>query len=87
MMELEIVFAFRSIYGQGTTLTHAAELGADKTLCGKHITRDWLYDTNWVVDHATLSVHGPECKGCIASAFSLLAAQTTSPAQVPDGGR
>jgi len=85
MMELEIIFAFKARYGQGTTLTHAAELGADKTLCGKHITPEWMHDTNWVVDRATLSVHGPECTGCIASAFSMLA--WSAPAQVPDGGR
>ena len=94
-MELEIMFPLKGTYGQGTALTHAAEVGVDRTLCGKHIAPEWMYDTNWVVDRATLSVHGPECKGCVARAFSMLAADSpakvaracSSTAPVPDGGR
>jgi len=73
-MELEIVFPLKGTYGQGTGLTHAAKVGADKTLCGKHIAPEWLYDANWIVDRATLKVHGPECRRCIASAFARLEA-------------
>lgn len=54
-----IVFAYKTPrYGSGTTLTHAAREGEDRTLCGKRITPEWMHDSEWA--------DGPECARCRA---------------------
>jgi hypothetical protein len=53
MDTLVVVFGWAKV---GTTLTHACHNGASKTLCGRRIRPEWLYDGEWA--------DGPECQVC-----------------------
>lgn len=50
-----IVFGFKG-NGHGTTLTHVSNKDQTKTLCGKRISPEWMWDSDGVFD--------AECKRC-----------------------